>query len=265
MADYLTPFPRQWRIGYLLGWHLIAGLLLLSWLLPITHELWANADRGVFYLLNSSLEQGVYWQGFWALMNTRLADGVPLLVILGSLVFPIFGFSRKQLHGAFFSFIFLLILMWILRKLFYEISVDMGWSGDSPSLVLEPVFRLSDLVPGIPAKDEAHHSFPGDHGAVLWLWCGYITLCLRSMKVTAISILLVLLFMLPRMVAGAHWLTDNLVGGGIVAIVTLSWAFCTPLLGGVSRLAVCKLTPFIYMLGKRVYGLGRFDFFRESS
>jgi len=31
------------------------------------------------------------------------------------------------------------------------------------------------------------------------------------------------------LITGAHWLSDVLVGSGTITIVTLSWAFCTPL------------------------------------
>lgn len=36
-----------------------------------------------------------------------------------------------------------------------------------------------------------------------------------------------LFFILPRLIAGAHWLSDNLVGGGFVVLQTLAWGYCT--------------------------------------
>jgi len=38
-----------------------------------------------------------------------------------------------------------------------------------------------------------------------------------------------LLFMLPRLVAGAHWFSDDFVGGLLIALLTLGWGYCTPL------------------------------------
>jgi membrane-associated phospholipid phosphatase len=34
---------------------------------------------------------------------------------------------------------------------------------------------------------------------------------------------------MPRLITGAHWLSDVIVGSGTITIVFLSWAFCTPL------------------------------------
>jgi len=35
--------------------------------------------------------------------------------------------------------------------------------------------------------------------------------------------------MIPRLIAGAHWFTDNLIGGGFVVMQTLAWSYCTAL------------------------------------
>lgn len=40
--------------------------------------------------------------------------------------------------------------------------------------------------------------------------------------------LLTLLFLLPRLVAGAHWSSDDFVGGLFVCLLTLAWGFYTP-------------------------------------
>ena len=40
----------------------------------------------------------------------------------------------------------------------------------SPSLVLEPVFRLSEVVTSVKVKDVSGNSFPGDHGTAVGLF-----------------------------------------------------------------------------------------------
>ena len=36
-------------------------------------------------------------------------------------------------------------------------------------------------------------------------------------------------FSLPRLVGGGHWLTDDIVGGGFLSLTTLAWGLATPL------------------------------------
>ena len=47
--------------------------------------------------------------------------------------------------------------------------------------------------------------------------------------------LLVVFFSLPRLIAGAHWLSDILVGGVSIALVTLAFGLYTPLLNRINR------------------------------
>ncbi len=255
------PFGTQWQLKSMLLFHGLAALLLASWLLPGSQSLWRWIDEYWFYLLNGSLADGHDWQYFWALMSVRSADLIPTLIMLLTLTFPILGIQRQQLHSAFVGFILILILMWPIRETLYELAVHFGLSGESPSLQLQPVYFLSELFPTLAAKDRATHSFPGDHSAVLWIWSGYLILMLRS-RLALLSLPLAMAFMLPRLVAGAHWFTDNFVGGAAVALVTLSWAFHTPLLQRLTT-ALCRhLTPLLYRLGRLIPGLQWLPFFR---
>jgi membrane-associated phospholipid phosphatase len=88
------------------------------------------------------------------------------------------------------------------------------------------VHRVSELT-GIPAKDASKDSFPGDHGMMLiifacfiWRYFGFS----RFLIATAI----VVIFSLPRIMAGAHWFTDVAVGSMSVVLVGLSWWLLTP-------------------------------------
>ena len=263
MTQHSYPFTNQWNFRSLVLFHGLAALLLASWMLPAMQPLWRSIDESVFFLLNGSLADGKNWQYFWALMNVRISDVVPMLVILLSLTFPLLGIKRHQLHAAFIGFILLIILMWPFRETLYVLAVSLNLSGDSPSLQLQPAIMLSEIFPSLGTKDQAGHSFPGDHSAVLWTWSGYLLLTLRS-RLALFTLLVSILFMLPRLVAGAHWFTDNFVGGIAVALVTLSWAFHTPLLQNLTNLLCRFLSPFFYMLGERIPGLALLPFFRAA-
>ncbi len=253
-------FTQRWHLPALIGVHLLTLLLLLSWRWAPTAMLWQQLDQQVFFALNGSLPDAPGWQALWALLNNRLADLLPLAVILASLALPGLGLRRNQLHRALVGFFLLLVLMLPYREGLHELAALLKWSGLSPSLTLQPAYLLSELVPEIPTKDRAYDSFPGDHATVLWLWAGYLILLQRSW-VSLWALLVALAFMLPRLVGGAHWLTDNLIGGLCIALPTLAWAFASPALGWLDGTVSRHLSPRIYRLGERLPALQRLAFF----
>ncbi|MEH6627443.1 MAG: phosphatase PAP2 family protein [Motiliproteus sp.] len=260
MNDSEFPYSRRWQLKPFVLFHLIAILLLASWVIPAGHQLWRTLDEAVFFALNGTLSEGTSWQFFWALMNERLADIIPAVIILTSLTFPVAGVRRYQLQKAFLGFFVLMIVMFIIRRTLHDITVNIGLSVDSPSLQLQPAFFLSELVPELSPKDRAQHSFPGDHAAVLWAWAGYMMFMLRS-KLTALTVIICALFTLPRMLGGAHWFSDNYVGGIAVALLTLSWAFHTPALVWPTATLHRLLAPVFSFIGEKVPLLGQLPFF----
>jgi len=65
---------------------------------------------------------------------------------------------------------------------------------------------------------------------VLLICAGIITFYLpRAWAVGAWVVALV--FTLPRLMSGAHWLSDNLVGSLAIAVFVLTWVLATPLHG----------------------------------
>ena len=47
-------------------------------------------------------------------------------------------------------------------------------------------------------------------------------------KAFAASLLVVVVFSLPRIMSGAHWLTDVVVGAGSICSIVLGWMLLTP-------------------------------------
>lgn len=97
----------------------------------------------------------------------------------------------------------------------------------SPSLVFTDTVRVSELLP-FPTKDASKDSFPGDHGMMLLIFCGFM-LRYFSVRAFAISLVIFVVFSLPRMMIGAHWFTDVFVGSLTVVLVGLPWCLLTPL------------------------------------
>ena len=61
---------------------------------------------------------------------------------------------------------------------------------------------------------------------MLLLWVAFLSVFSKG-KQRVLVCLTGLFFILPRLIAGAHWLSDNLVGGGFVVLQTLAWGYCS--------------------------------------
>lgn len=256
-----TVFSRQWNPSALLRNHVLAFLLLGSFILPEGQALWRQLDHSIFFALNGSLEDTTSWARFWAWANVRSSDIATGMIMIISLTFPGLGMRRVQLQGAFIGFIFvLLFVMFPIRYALHALADVYGLTGPSASLTLEPAFRLSELAPDIPAKDASLHSFPGDHAAVLWCWAGVLIYNMKQRALCWVPIMIAMAFMLPRIVGGAHWASDILVGGGFVGLLTLSWCFHTPLVQQVTD-ALTRLLQPVIRLFSRIPGLGQLPFF----
>lgn len=221
-----------WRWPALLGLNLLALLILISWQLPATRPLWDGANLWLFQSLNGSLNQNPLWDWFWALTSIRLCDILVGALLLTLLIHPGWVFAERQLRPAFLHFLALLLVLLVVRVLFTKLAVASGWQHASASVQVPGAIRLSESFPGLERffelKDRSSRSFPGDHASVLMLWGLFMACYSRGWKLV-LSLGLVLLFMLPRLVTGAHWLVDVAVGGLFIALVSFAWGYCTPL------------------------------------
>lgn len=263
-TDGSAIFARQWHLKAFLVTHILAALLLISFVLPDGHALWRSLDQAVFFSFNGSLADGGSWAQFWAWANVRASDLVAGIVILTSLTFPGFGLRRQQLQPAFIGFIFLLLfVMFPIRYALANWAIANGFSGDSPSVTLSPSYLLNDLFPEIPAKDSSGRSFPGDHATVLWCWLGVMAFNMKRKALVIIPATLAVAFMLPRLVGGAHYASDTLVGGGFAALLTLSWALHTPVVQWATDRLWRVTRPLINLFG-RIPGLKQLPFFNPQ-
>ena len=67
--------------------------------------------------------------------------------------------------------------------------------------------------------------------------------------------------LLPRLVAGAHWLSDNLAGGGFVVMQRLAWGYYTTAGKQVYRLLNALAIPCI-RLARKIPGINRLAIIR---
>jgi membrane-associated phospholipid phosphatase len=226
-----TPQAR-WRPLPLFITHLLAGLLLLSWLWPTSRPLWNAIDHATFQLLNGSLGQQAWWDWLWALASIRVFDILVGALLLTLLIRRDWLFAQHQLRPALFTFVALLLVLLVIRVLVTKLAGHFGWQHASPSLEIAGAYHLSDHFPLLEQifelKDRSSRSFPGDHASVLLIWGLFMALFARGGRL-ALVLGITLLFMLPRLVAGAHWLSDDFVGGLLIALLAIGWGYFTPL------------------------------------
>jgi membrane-associated phospholipid phosphatase len=97
----------------------------------------------------------------------------------------------------------------------------------SPSLVVTPCVRVSHEIPWMKIKDSTHSCFPGGHAVTLLFFATSYTFFAKR-QLGAYAIGYSLFRCLPRLILGAHWLSDILVGSTTVVLLSLSWTLCTP-------------------------------------
>lgn len=97
----------------------------------------------------------------------------------------------------------------------------------SPTLTFTDINRVSELL-SVPTKDASRDSFPGDHGMMLLIFSAFMWRYFG--KVTGlIALIIFVVFAFPRVMIGAHWFTDIIVGSMTVILIGLPWVLLTPL------------------------------------
>lgn len=230
MMTCLSSPQAHWRPKHFFFLQLASMLLLGSWLLPSTRAFWTALDIPVYRALNGSLGHWYGWDLLWAFLSTRIADLCAAAVMLCALIYRDLIFAQAQLRRALVTFFVLLLVMLVVRVLFTKFITAQGLQHASPSVHLGGGFQLSAAFSWMEQffeiKDRSSRSFPGDHASVLLLWVVFLSVFSKG-KQRVLVCLTGLFFILPRLIAGAHWLSDNLVGGGFVVLQTLAWGYCS--------------------------------------
>lgn len=258
-------FNTRLQPAALLKMLLLVILLGLSWLWSPSRAIWDRVDIGVFSLLNHPMAGHLFLAKGWAVLNMRPIDLVSGLLLFSLLLRTNWTVKAEEVKTALIGFVCLLLWMLLLRiMLVHILSTDFSWSRASPSLTLPDAVRLSELFPDWRQKyfmkDASPVSFPGDHTSVLLIWAMFVTRFTSGYK-PCLAWGLAILLSLPRLTAGAHWFTDDLVGGLGIAMVAYASAMYTPLLSIYTRIAEERLTPLLRLF-KHLPFLRNMSFFQ---
>lgn len=215
------------RIKPLLFWNCLALVLFSSlFLLP---DLWSKIDTSFFRLVNEPLRDNHLLRTFWAMANHSFADWVEDLCILGFYIAAIWKCQKgtRLKRGAQFFFCLALTALTILlvNRLFCRDFLRLRRA--SPSLVLDQVVDITHSISWIRFKVHSSKSLPGDHATTALMFAISYAYLVRG-RLGFLALLYGAFLCLPRLIVGAHWLSDIVVGSGCIVMVSISWAFFTP-------------------------------------
>ncbi|WP_426133520.1 phosphatase PAP2 family protein [Pseudomonas sp. PWP3-1b2] len=261
-------FQARWNLG---GWafcNLLAIALLCFWLWPTGQRLCVVFDEWLFHLLNDPLASSSAWLHVWAVASLRPFDAVVGVILLTLLLRGGWVFKAVQVREAFFGFFGILLLLLFTRMLFSKLAVLMGWQHSSPSMMISGAVHMSEYFPGLEKtwelKDRSSQSFPGDHASVLLIWGMFMTVFAKRIGQVLVIWGLALLFMMPRLVAGAHWGQDDYIGGVLLALLALGWGYYTPFAAMVAGALLRVTAPVFEFMGKLPV-LGRLSVMRTAA
>lgn len=198
--------------------YVVGGLIAISWSVLPAHGPWDHWDLAVFHLVNGWLGQSQLWADAVAVTNNRLFD-LAVLACMGFILSLCFFLSDRTDRRRLMAMGIVMLLGALAINQFGHL---LPVSRPSPTLTVVDALRVTQLSV-IPTKDSSSDSFPGDHALFLMIFAGFALRYLpRWAGVTAL--LMVPLFSAPRILSGAHWLTDVYVGALSLTLL------CLPLL-----------------------------------
>lgn len=181
---------------------------------------WDGVDRDVFEILNSWLVMSVSWAEFVALANQRWID-----LLSGGFMLASVGFYFACADGRERVRVCCAI---VLMGAAFSVQASAGGlfpNRDSPTLVYEHAVKVTEQFPEIKrTKDASHSSNPSDHGIGFFtflMFCFYRFLG----KYLWVVVPVVIALGTPRLLVGAHWLTDFICGALPMALITAAWLF----------------------------------------
>ncbi|WP_434777169.1 phosphatase PAP2 family protein [Neisseria sp. Ec49-e6-T10] len=248
-------YQRLWQLKQLCLFTSISILLLVLWLTPSIHGIIKQTDSAFFLILNQPLAKYPLWAYFWDVLSTRLSDLLSACVMLYFLIKGDFIFKKEQTRQAFLGCLILMILLLMVRVIFDKWVNTSGLQHASPSLVVPGAFRLTEHIPiwwhVLEPKDASNRSFPGDHASVLLVWAFFVSFYAKKWTHWVAIWLVTLFFMMPRLVAGAHWASDNYIGGVFLALMAFTWSIYTPLLYKVTQFLLNK-TECLFQFAQKI-------------
>lgn len=210
---------------------------------PLALFLWwsgvfKNVDITLAYFFNHWISLSPLLQNTCAFLNSTIANWLYDAVILAFLI----PYILKEHRAKRLLSVCVLIGFTLFCFYFWNRFLLTHLKCTSPSGSLPDLFRLSSVIDWIKVKEFSSASYPGDHGSTICMFI-LITFYLMGPKMGILAILASLPFALPRIIVGAHWTSDLLLGSLPLALFNLGWFLYTPLYETIMR----RLYAFKYV------------------
>lgn len=215
-----------WQPNKLMLFFCLITVLVVSWVTEQTGSLWLHLDTIAFNFCNQFLAAGRTIQVLFAYMNQPWFDWFSIVLLASPCFIPGLVFPREHYKENLYCLLFAIFIAYMIKFVWVWV---IAFERVSPSLILDIDYVLPNLVPDIRhVKFMSKNSFPADHGAIILTW---MIMLLRYAKPywRYIAVIIAVTLSLPRLVSGAHWLSDILVGGLSVALLSLALVWYTPL------------------------------------
>lgn len=207
--------------------HLIFGVLVLTWLLPMTRPLWDWIDHISFWAFNSLAALGTGSLKFWAFLNYHKTDWFhDIIIAIFFVIYIAKGPSLRRFCEMIAAIVFTAIIIIGVNKTLIPKTIEI--SRTSPTGVYENTVRLKGTLNNLKIKDHSDQSFPSDH-ATLAIFFAYFAFYLMGRRAGFLALFYSLFMCLPRLIGGAHWLTDVIMGSLPITTLSLAWVLGSPL------------------------------------
>ena len=197
-----------------------------------TERLWNLVDTSCFTALNASIIGHPLQQAFWAVANIKMTDIFGASFLLGCFLIYIFEAQgqerRRRTAYLLYTLIWFEISILLCKQVVTPIAQWFGLARHGPTSVIKGSLLLSQIAPWVKIKDSSLCCFPADHACIVFQWCALLWFFAGWQRGLFASLFSVL-FLLPRLVSGAHWISDLIVGSGSIVAIALAWALFTPL------------------------------------
>jgi membrane-associated phospholipid phosphatase len=223
------PLERKWKLKKLLLCHMIVALLIATFFWPLTKVFWEKLDVLFFQTINATLKGNPNWQLFWACANHKIADWVEDVCLVTFWVIYIRSkIPSQRARGVaelLFCVLYIAAIIFFVNQLVFRETLQIP--RDSPTSMFDSAVKLSREINWMKIKDHSSTSFPGDHGTTALLFAASFTF-FAGWRFGLVAWGYALFLCLPRLITGAHWLSDVILGSGSIALLFLGWAFYSP-------------------------------------
>ncbi len=229
---------KMWRPRALLLSGILFSILIIPWkFYPPAKHFWDKVDEQSFWQLNGLLQKYPDIRWITGLCTTHRFDLVTdifmMLVLYRAVRSERKDDNRRSGLARFTAYAVSTLLLY--HTVEYLMVHFIKPNRLSPTLILGG-YRLSGLNSSMDIKDSSESTFPGDHTAIVMLWAAYM-MTFNSHFFSTFSALFAIFCSIPRLMSGAHWITDDVLGSSALVSAVLGVYYGTPICSVASSIA----------------------------